>query len=1097
MSDDVQPTGTKKPKPFTDSRADVAEMKEISKRLRKNLAMDTDEVYGRLLATPQWYYSTHNGGGFREALSALSGESTTGGRPLYVAVLHSMAKKLLSNQKTFKRGLVLLVSLAKTAGHFQTNLVSLYTALSKRFGFKVIVTPGAAELVSRERVPNNTFSLMVTDNDEIRVRLTAQSGGAETTVQRIAAIEKVITELERRQRDMAYVRPANRHSRQQAVNTTGAWQGPVGKRLREGVHGEANSLKRQRIGAPASMDDLDAERAKAQDLSQQVSQNETRLVLARGRLAQLQEELAGEGQDGGAVDSASNEYTQAQIDNMERGEFDRRKTLHREYGYSPLPNGSDRRELDLALGTHTGDGGPVFVGDAHMGDVRFQMGALRSHWTMAQQIAQNNDRYHDRYHNFHRRQRTRLIELGENRVARMQAMRDAGQTTERRAQILQIAGVGAQDTGEYVASKRQKGGAIPELTAAIGLISTAADATVLALPELDANLTAFFGRRRAEPLPGDEWKSGGVNIDPTHVFATIPEADPPTTDELQKRIDARLAYKGPELEVVSLPMERFKKTLQAKVASEEQGPPEQGPLTERVQQLADIYTRQATDADPAIIDSERALMDSATGPEDLLADNRAMRQYEVEYARYTAEQNTTTRSPAAQEVIRIVSNATLPDLQDMIPTSPDDWARQLRSYNSLRGWSTIPALLLLSNRLGERYNRKRRLDPGTPLLTDVKNPLLYAWYRMTDGPDNVQDAYRGEAAVMHTLYPYGLVMLTSCFVKMSLIEDGGLLTTIANRAGAVLVADGHDSLVNAAKTVDATVTAGSYAAGYGNTTAAQVAVAMARTPVGIAALAKLAGTVFGHQPLIAAVAYSQMYPQGTQARVETAEVFSDKAGDWASSLMAETQAPPSQFAIGPGSSQFAIGPGSSEQRRGGSSSFDVDPSTATRADVEMTLSAIARGAESVLGVAGAVISVAGEYARRNAGMAWNDRPSDWQQMVEARATPEELNCLYNIKPMQESIREMGLNGTGVEILPAQVTVMVACHQDGATWSDSCKAATKCLETNAVLKKALDTGKVDLPLYRAVKSTLANAIVDAVDALGAKYLEAILLTIFDD
>ena len=33
MSDDVQTTGTKKPKPFTDSRADLSEMKEISKRL--------------------------------------------------------------------------------------------------------------------------------------------------------------------------------------------------------------------------------------------------------------------------------------------------------------------------------------------------------------------------------------------------------------------------------------------------------------------------------------------------------------------------------------------------------------------------------------------------------------------------------------------------------------------------------------------------------------------------------------------------------------------------------------------------------------------------------------------------------------------------------------------------------------------------------------------------------------------------------------------------------------------------------------------------------------------------------------------------------
>ena len=180
MSDDVQTTGTKKPKPFTDSRADISEMKEIGKRLRKNLAFDTDGVYGRLLVTPQWYYSALDGAGFREALAALSGESTTGSRPLYAVVLHNMVKRLLSDQKTVKRGLVLLVSLAKTAGHFQTNLVSLYTKLSKRFGFKVVVTPGAAELADRGQVPNNTFSIMVTDNDAVRVRLTAQSGGAET-----------------------------------------------------------------------------------------------------------------------------------------------------------------------------------------------------------------------------------------------------------------------------------------------------------------------------------------------------------------------------------------------------------------------------------------------------------------------------------------------------------------------------------------------------------------------------------------------------------------------------------------------------------------------------------------------------------------------------------------------------------------------------------------------------------------------------------------------------------------------------------------------------------------------------------------------------
>ena len=72
------------------------------------------------------------------------------------------------------------------------------------------------------------------------------------------------------------------------------------------------------------------------------------------------------------------------------------------------------------------------------------------------------------------------------------------------------------------------------------------------------------------------------------------------------------------------------------------------------------------------------------------------------------------------------SNATLPELQNTAQMPPDDWARQLRAYNSLRDWRTLPALLLLSNRLGERYNRKRRLDPDTPLLADVKNLLLYA-----------------------------------------------------------------------------------------------------------------------------------------------------------------------------------------------------------------------------------------------------------------------------------------------------------------------------------------------------------------------------------
>ena len=520
-----------------------------------------------------------------------------------------------------------------------------------------------------------------------KVETPPQKGGAETTAERIAAIEGVITELERRQRHMVYARTANRHSRQQAVNTTGHWEGPVGKRMREGVHGEANSLKRRRIGAPASMDDLDAGRAKAQDLSQQVSQNETRLVLARARLAQLQEELAGEGQDGGAVD----------------------------------------------------------------------------------EVAETSDEY----------------------------------------------------------------------------------------------------------------------------------------------------------------------------------------------------------------------------SQAIVADSRAMAQYEAEYARYTAQQqekvrngtDVTTRSPAAQEVIRIVSNATLPELQNTAEMPPDDWARQLRAYNSLRGWSTLPALLLLSNRLGERYNRKRHLDEDTPLLADVKNPLLYAWYRMTDGPDNVEDAYRGEAAVLHTLYPFGAVMLTACFVKMSLIEDGGLLTTIANRWATTMAARTYDTVTNVQAQAAAADKVVRFATGYDNTTAFDVAAASANTPQAAVVAASLATKLFGG-PVVAGAATAAVAvwnnPHETHETIENMYTGVALAGDAMETTAWEASLP-------------ALMP-----------SGQSVPSTALSdlAGMEVTPEYLADVGQTGLGLVATVLEVGLVYTGRRLGLPEVDRSSAWVELVEARATPVELTCLRNAKPAE-------------------------------------------------------------------------------------------------
>ena len=531
-------------------------------------------------------------------------------------------------------------------------------------------------------------------------------------------------------------------------------------------------------------------------------------------------------------------------------------------------------------------------------------------------------------------------------------------------------------------------------------------------------------------------------------------------------------------------MERFKKTLQAKIASEEQAPPEQGPLTERVQQLADIYTRQATDADPAILDSERALMDSATGPEDLLADNRATRQYEAQYARYTAQQqekvrngtDVTTRSPAAQEVIRIVSNATLPELQNTAQMPPDDWARQLRAYNTLRGWSTLPALLLLSNRLGERYNRKRRLDPDTPLLADVKNPLLYAWYRMSDGPDNNEDAYRGEAAVLHTLYPFGAVMLTACFVKMSLIDDGGLLTTIANRWATTMVARTYDTVTNLQAQAGAADKILRFATGYDNTTAFDVAAASANTPQAAVVAASLVTKLFGGHPAagVAATAAVAVWnnPHETHETIENMYTGVAVAGDametapWEASL-------PALMPSGQSVSSTAL---------------------SDMAGMDVTPEYLADAGQTGLGLVAAVLEVALVYTGRRLGVPEVDRSSAWVELVEARATPVELTCLRNAKPAEMYLRGIGLSGPGCDTIQAQAATAVMAHQDGASWSEACDLATKCLMDNKYVLEAVKTGSVDVPRWRAVKARLAPNIVTAIDAFVYMVTQAVVLSV---
>ena len=311
--DEPEVISSSKAAPFTDSRRDIAALMDIRKRIRKKLPVDTDAVYGRLLATPGWFYTNGMSRDWKDVVDSLTGQSATGSTPLYAAVLRAMATQLLSDDVTAHRGLVLLLSLARVSGHWGLNLVQVYQELAARFNFTVLVTAEAAELADHPRVPNNTFSIAIHGDRALGVRLTAgQRGGAlismddEQRASWVAQIEDEIAGIGRLQRDVRYDREAGRHRRQEAVNSTMDWAGPSGKRLRGSVTGEATGMKRQRVGAPAMYTDLVAEHAAAQAVSQRAAATAHDLADARARLHDVNRRVTkvtahlGDGQQTGA-----------------------------------------------------------------------------------------------------------------------------------------------------------------------------------------------------------------------------------------------------------------------------------------------------------------------------------------------------------------------------------------------------------------------------------------------------------------------------------------------------------------------------------------------------------------------------------------------------------------------------------------------------------------------------------------------------------------------------------------------------------------------------------------------------------------------------
>lgn len=158
----------------------LMELKEFRKALRAGSlnADEIDDLYRRVQATPEkYYYSEQKTKEWRIVMEYLMGDFHDG-TPLFAGVLRQLIRRFLDNPATVERGLGLLASLARMSGHINMNLVDVYRKLADRFGFELIVTPGAEQFAGAEQVPHSTFTVGVTNDRAIRVRLTTEQAGA-------------------------------------------------------------------------------------------------------------------------------------------------------------------------------------------------------------------------------------------------------------------------------------------------------------------------------------------------------------------------------------------------------------------------------------------------------------------------------------------------------------------------------------------------------------------------------------------------------------------------------------------------------------------------------------------------------------------------------------------------------------------------------------------------------------------------------------------------------------------------------------------------------------------------------------------------------
>ena len=174
-------TATKVARPYTNEKHDLVAYAGDRKDLRKGRlrGTDLDRVTSRMLATPEWFYTNSKLAEWRAVLNYLVGEHTASGTPYPAGLLKGLIQHYMSTPQTTARALLLLLSLAKIAGHMNVNLVSYYRKLATIYGFRLVVTAGAEALSSDATVPNNTFTVGAT-NDRVptlRVRLTTEQGG--------------------------------------------------------------------------------------------------------------------------------------------------------------------------------------------------------------------------------------------------------------------------------------------------------------------------------------------------------------------------------------------------------------------------------------------------------------------------------------------------------------------------------------------------------------------------------------------------------------------------------------------------------------------------------------------------------------------------------------------------------------------------------------------------------------------------------------------------------------------------------------------------------------------------------------------------------